>query len=347
MPYATLADIARRANKSIATVSKVLNSKNTDGIRISQDTRDRIMALARELNYRPNYLARHLVKKDSRVIGLLIPDIMQIFFNEICYHMSRQLDEKGYDILLAHSYEEPEPEHKSIEMILARRVNGLVVAPARGKRNLKLLEDIQQRKIPLILLDRYFAGKSFYTVTSADVRGSYLLTDHLINQGARNIVFICGNKNTSISLERIAGYKQAFAEHGLEVKDDHLLESGYFQKSGYDMVKGLLDEGRLNGIEAIMGANDEIALGIMVALWEQGIDIPHDILVAGYGDERYSKYFKVPLTSVQQPTIELATETCAMLMKLIEGEKITEKNVKVPCRLIVRESTGREAGGEA
>lgn len=137
MPYATLTDIANRVNKSVATVSRVLNGKDNEGIRISKKTRDTIIELARQLSYRPNYLARHLVKKDSRVIGLLIPDIMQVFFNEICYYLSRQLDREGYDLLLAHSYEEPEPERNAIEMILSRRVNGIIIAPAMGQSNLE------------------------------------------------------------------------------------------------------------------------------------------------------------------------------------------------------------------
>ena len=345
MPYATLADIAKRANKSIATVSRVLNGKENEGIRISKKTRDQILAMAKELNYHPNYLARHLVKKDSRVIGLLIPDIMQIFFNEICYHLSRLLYKRGYDLLLAHSYEDPEPERKAIEMILARRVNGIVVAPAMGQRNLELLEDIENRKIPLILLHRYFVGKDFHAVTSDDVRGSYLLVDHLIKQGARNIIFICGNKKTSVSLERIEGYRTAFKDHGLAVQEEHILESGYFQKDGYEITRRMLAKDKLRDVEAIMGVNDEIALGAMQALWEKGINVPDDILVAGYGDERYSKYLKVSLTSVQQPTNVLARETCTMLMKLIEGKKINKTSVKVPCQLTVRESTEREKIG--
>jgi LacI family transcriptional regulator len=343
MPYITLADIAKRANKSVATVSRVLNGKENEGIRISKKTRDQILSLSKELNYHPNYLARHLVKKDSRVIGLIIPDIMQIFFNEICYHMSRLLDKRNYDLLLAHSYEDPEPERKAIEMILARRVNGIVVAPAMGQGNLELLENIQNRKIPLVLLDRYFIGKKFHTVTSDDVRGSYLLVDHLVKKGARNIIFICGNKKTSVSLERIEGYRRAFNDNGLAVQEDHLLESGYFQNDGYEITRRLMAENKLKRTEAIMGVNDEVALGAMLALWEKEIDVPNDILIAGYGDERYSKYFKVPLTSVQQPTSELAGETCTMLMKLIQGKKITKTSVKIPCQLIVRESTGGES----
>lgn len=345
MPYATLADIAKRANKSIATVSRVLNGKAEEGIPISEDTKQQILQLAKELNYRPNFLARHLVQKDSRVIGLLIPDIMQIFFNEICYHLSRKLDEAGYDILLAHSYEDPEPERRAIEMILSRRVNGIVVAPAKGQYNLELLEDIRNRRIPLILLDRYFVDRSFYSVTSDDVEGSYSLVRHLIDQGARRILFLCGDRETSVTIERIAGYRKAFQEHRIGVEESLLVDSGFFQDDGHRITRRLLSEGALRGVDAIMGVNDEIALGVLEALWEGGIEVPRNILVAGYGDERYSKYLRVPLTSVQQPTQVLAEQTYKLLMKLINRKSIPKSNVKIPCQLVVRESTVRATHG--
>jgi LacI family transcriptional regulator len=346
MPYATLADIAKRANKSIATVSRVLNGKADEGIQISVETKQQILALAKELNYRPNLLARHLVQKDSRVIGLLIPDIMQIFFNEICYHLSRKLDEAGYDILLAHSYEDPEPERKAIEMILSRRVNGIVVAPAKGQHNLELLEDICSRNIPLILLDRYFVDKCFYSVTSDDVQGSYLLVKHLLEQGVRRILFLCGDRETSVTIERIAGYRKAFGEAKVPVDEKLFLDSGFFQADGYRIARRLVAKGALNGIEAIMGVNDEIALGVLEALWEEGIEVPRDMLVAGYGDERYSKYLRVPLSSVQQPTSVLAEQTYKLLMKLIARKKTSRTHIKVPCQLVVRESTVRSTVGE-
>jgi LacI family transcriptional regulator len=339
MPYATLADIAKRANKSIATVSRVLNGKADEGIHISEETKQQVLRLAKELNYRPNFLARHLVQKDSRVIGLLIPDIMQIFFNEICYHLSRRLGDAGYDILLAHSYEDPQPERKAIEMILSRRVNGIVVAPAKGQSNLELLEDIRNRAIPLILLDRYFIDRRFHSVTSDDVQGSYLLVRHLIARGARKVLFLCGDRETSVTIERIAGYRKAFLEQQIPVDERMLVDSGFFQENGYKIARRLIADGTLGHVDAVMGVNDEIALGVLEALWEQEIEVPGDMMVAGYGDERYSKYLRVPLTSVQQPTDVLADRTYELLMKLINGKTVSKMSVKVPCKLVEREST--------
>jgi DNA-binding LacI/PurR family transcriptional regulator len=269
---------------------------------------------------------------------------MQIFFNEICYHLSRKLGDAGYDILLAHSYEDPQPERKAIEMILSRRVDGIVVAPAKGQTNLELLEDIRNRHIPLILLDRYFMDRSFHSVTSDDVQGSYLLVQHLIARGARKILFLCGDRETSVTIERIAGYRKAFLENKIAVDERLLVDSGFFQDNGYRIACKLIADGALRDVDAVVGVNDEIALGILEALWEAGIEVPGDMLVAGYGDERYSKYLRVPLTSVRQPTDVLADQTYKLLMKLINRKTVSNMSVKVPCELVVRDSTLRVEG---
>ncbi len=349
MAYTTLEDIAKRAGKSIATVSRVLNGKADSGIRIGEETRRLIEEIARELNYRPNYNARHLKKRGSRVIGLLIPDIMQIYFNEICYHLSRRLDERGYDLLLSHSYEEAKPERRALETILSRRVDGIIVAPASGKENLSLLREIRNEGIPLILLDRYFPGEEFHSVVTDDTEGSYKLTMHLLERGAKRVAFICGNRSTSVTIERLAGYRKAFAEAGISVDEKLIIESGYFNRDGYEAAfslieRGLVAKGGAKKIDAIMGVNDDVAIGALKALWEYGLRVPDDVMVAGYGDERYSGLLKVPLTSVKQPTEFIADAAYRLLMQLLDN-KIKEKsaksiNIRIPCKLVARESTG-------
>ncbi len=347
MSYATLADIAKRVNKSIATVSKVLNGSGGD-IRVGKETRERILKIAKQLNYRPNYIARHLVKRGTRVIGLLIPDIMQSFFNEITYYLSKRLGNAGFDLLLAHSYENPLPERREIETILSRRVDGIVVAPAKGRENVRLFREISVGGIPLVLMDRYFPGENFLSVVTDDVEGSFSLFKHMIDRGARRIAFVCGEPNTSVTIERVRGYRRAMEVSGFRIDESLLLESGYFQEDGYRIAKFLIESGRISNLEGIVGVNDSVALGILEALWEADIKVPDNILVAGYGDERFSRYLRVPLTSVYQPTERIADETFKLLMRLIEAKSGEEGGkeieggdgwVRIKCELRVREST--------
>lgn len=339
MKYATIEDIAKRANKSVATVSRVLNGKAREGIPISAATVEHILKIAEELNYRPNFLAKNLVERDSRVVGLIVPDIMQSFFNEICYNLSRDLYREGYDLILSHSYEDPDAERKSVEMLLSRRVSGIIIAPAMGRKNLDVLNDIRRRRIPLILLDRYYPGEDFHSVTTEDVEGFYSLTEHLIQRGARRILFIAGNRETSVTVERTEGYRKAHRDNRLEARDGLIAESGYFMEDGYGAVKALARDGSLAGIDAAACVNDAVAVGAMKALEDEGVRVPDDVLVGGYANDRYSDYFKTPLTTVDQPKRAIADSVFAMLIRLIKGEDVPEPHVRVPCSLVVRQST--------
>lgn len=339
MGYATLEDIAKKAQKSVATVSRVLNGKARQGIPISDATIEQITGIANELNYRPNYLAKNLVERDSRVVGLIVPDIMQSYFNQICYHLSQELSRAGYDLILCHSFEDTQLEQKAVEMLLSRRVSGILLAPAMGQKNAKVLQDIQRRKIPLILIDRYYLSGDYCSIATEDVEGFYSLTEHLIGQGARRILFIAGNRETSVSIERIQGYMRAFKDRGLEPHDDLIRESGYFMEDGYTITKELVQKRNMNELDAVVGVNDAVALGALRALEEEGIRVPEDMLVGGYANDLYSDYFKVPLTTVDQPKQSIARESFAMLMRLIKGEDLPERCVRIPCNLVVRRST--------
>jgi len=339
MSYATLEDIAKKAKKSVATVSRVLNGKARQGIPISESTIEQIMGIARELNYRPNFLAKNLVERDSRVVGLVVPDIMQSFFNEICYHLSQELSEAGYDLILCHSYEDAGLEQHSIEMLLSRRVSGILLAPVAGRKNAKALQDIQRRKIPLILIDRYYGAGDFCSIVTEDVEGFYSLTEHLVKQGARRILFIAGNRETSVSIERRQGYARALTDYGIELREDLIRESGFFMEDGYAITRECIKKGTARELEAIAAVNDAVALGVLRALEEGGVRVPEDMLVGGYANDRYSDYFKVPLTTVDQPKQSIAHESFAMLMRLIRGEELPERSVRIPCNLVVRRST--------
>lgn len=343
MQYPTIEDIARKVGKSVATVSRVLNGKENQGIPISAGTRDLILKTADEMNYRPNYLARNLVQGDSRVIGFVVPDIMQSYFNEICHHLSRRLGELGYDIVLAHSYENPAAERHSVEMLLSRRVSGIIISPAMGRENLSFLREVR-KTIPMILLDRYFPGSSFSAVTTDDAGGCDALTAHLIGRGASRILFIAGNGETSVTVERVEGYRRALERHGIPFDESLVLESGYFMEDGYGAAARLIESGAMAAADAVVGVNDAVALGILRALEEAVIDVPGEMLVAGYSNDRYSEFFRVPLTTVQQPKEEIAGGAVDLLMELIREGKTRDRHLRVPCRLVVRESTAGRGG---
>jgi LacI family transcriptional regulator len=339
--YTTIEDIARKTGKSIATVSRVLNGIDQKGIPISSKTKEIVLSTARELGYVPNFAARALSLKNSMAIGLIIPDIMQLYFNELCYIISKLAAEKGYSIILSHSYEDSRAERKALEMLVSRRVNGIILAPCTGDKNMDMLKAIRKQQIPLILVDRYFKDfNQFNYVTTDDVEGCSQLVKHILDKGVQNILFIAGNPETSVSAERIEGYRKAFSDAGVKVAEENIIESSYFQEDGYRITLELIKSGRIKKAGALISVNDYVALGVLDALEENGVRIPDDIFTAGYGNNKFLKYFKTPLTTVNQHIESLAVSAFSQLIGLIEGRILTEKHIKVPCTLVARRSTG-------
>ncbi len=338
--YPTIEDIAKKTGKSIATVSRVLNGIDQKGIPISKKTKDEVLAASKELGYVPNFAAKALSLRNSMAIGLIIPDIMQLFFNELCYEVSKRAVDMNYSIFLSHSYEDTHAERKALETMISRRVNGIILAPAMNDENIEFLENIQKQKIPLVLVDRYFKNnKNFNCVTTDDVDGSYQLVSHILDKGAKRIAFIAGSRETSVSIERIEGYRKAYNEKGILMDDSLILESSYFQEDGYKVTSNLIQSGKIKSIDAVIGVNDYVSMGILEALDEYKINVPEDIMTAGYGNNKYLRYFKTPLTTVDQHVETIASMAFNILMQLIEGKPIQQKQIKISCSLVTRKST--------
>jgi LacI family transcriptional regulator len=338
--YVTIEDIAKKTGKSIATVSRVLNRSDKNGVPISIKTKDHVLSAIKELGYIPNYAARTLSQRNSMAIGLIIPDIMQVYFNELCYFISKQAEKNNYNIILSHSYENSTVEAREIEMLISRRVDGIILAPSMGEKNIEYLETIQ-KQIPLVLIDRYFpSSDNFYSVTSNDIEGMYLLTKHLLKKGAHRIVFISGTSETSVSKERIEGFTRAYNELGVSMEKSKIIRSSYFQEDGFEITKELITSGEIKSFDAIVGINDYVALGIIDALDKYKIKIPDKILIAGYGNNRYLKYFRTPLTTVDQNVEAISKNAYDIFLKMKKSDKIVNHFHRVPVSLVKRASTG-------
>lgn len=231
-------------------------------------------------------------------------------------------------------------ERNALEIMASRRVNGIILAPAMDDKNIEYLESLQRKQIPLVLVDRYFKNnESFNCVTSDDIDGSYKLVSHIIENGAKRIAFVAGNRETSVSMERIEGYRKAHHEKGIEIDESLIIQSSYFQGDGYIAAKDLIYNGKLKSIDAIMGVNDYVSMGILDALEEHNIDVPGSLMVAGYGNNKYLKYFKTPLTTVDQNVELIAITAFDILIQLTEGKVLKERHTKIPCTLVPGKST--------
>ncbi|HEV3206977.1 MAG TPA: LacI family DNA-binding transcriptional regulator [Terriglobales bacterium] len=329
----TMQDIARGLNVSVVTVSKVLRNKG----KISAATRKRVLRRAKELNYQTNWIARSLVTRRTFTIGLLLPDFTHPFFAEIAKAVAETVRPHGYHVIISYFEENPELERNEAESLLARQVDGLIMASAQSGS--AAFRHIQKRKVPFVLIDRPIAGvrASFVGVDNAAIGN--LATAHLIERGCRHIAHLRG-PGIGIATGRMEGYRQALAKHGLPFCPNYIIEAGYQDHTGHEAMRQLLQT--QPAPDGVFCYNDPVAIGAIRAISEAGLKVPDDIAVVGAGNVHYSDFLAVPLTTVDQGTSEMGRRAADLLVEQIAAKRTQlPKKVLIEPRLVIRRSTER------
>ena len=327
-----LKDIARELNVSVMTVSKVVRGCADVGA----ETRTRVLARIKELNYQPNWVARSLAARRTFMIGLIVPDLMHSFFAEIAKGVSTAIRPLGYDVVICNSEEDSDVESSEVDRLLGRQVDGLLLASAQAPSSLSLFERIESRGVPYVLIDRHFAESHASYVGADDEAIGRLATRHLIERGCRRIAHIAGPPLTP-GVGRLKGYRDALASAGIVVPDSYVVHAT-------DDASGYLAARQLLALEprpdAIFGYNDPTAAGAMKAILEAGIAIPEEVKVIGVGNVHYSDLLRVPLSTIDQSSGAIGQKAADMLIKAIGSKrKRPAKTVLIDPILIPREST--------
>jgi LacI family transcriptional regulator len=329
----TMLDIAKGLNVSVVTVSKVLRNKG----KISAATRKRVLKRAKELNYQTNWIARSLVMRKTFTIGLLLPDFTHPFFAEIAKAVAETVRPHGYHVIISYFEEDPELERNEADSLMARQVDGLIAASAQS--NSGLFEGILERKVPVVLIDRPIAGveASFVGVDNEAI--GKLATNHLIAQGCKRIAHLRGPK-IGIAAARMAGYRHALQKHDLPVVSKYIVGARYVDSSGYSAMKKLLQADPVP--DGVFCYNDPVAIGAIKAISEAGLKIPDDIAVVGAGNVHYSDVLAVPLTTVDQGTVQIGRQAAQLLMEQIGAKRRPRtRKILITPKLVVRQSTAR------
>jgi LacI family transcriptional regulator len=270
------------------------------------------------------------------MIGLIVPDLMHSFFAEIAKGVSAAIRPLGYDVVICNSEEDSAVESSEVERLLARQVDGLLIASAQAPSSLDLFERIEARGVPYVLIDRRFADANAPYVGADDEAIGRLATRHLIERGCRRIAHIAGPPITP-GVGRRKGYQDALAAAGIAVPDSYVVHASD-DASAYLAVRGLLALDPRP--DAIFGYNDPTAAGAMKAILEAGIAIPHEIKVIGVGNVHYSDLLRVPLSTIDQSSTAIGRQAADMLIKSIGSKrKRPSKAVLIDPILIPREST--------
>jgi len=339
MSEITIKDVAKLAQVSVATVSRVLNNNPYP---VAEETREKVIQAAQYLNFKPSRLAQGLKLRRSTTFGLIFPTFLAgTLYSKIFHAVENEAIRKGYGIVLGTSYGKAKREEMLIDLLRERRVDGLLVIPSSEKINPECYKYLK-KKIPLVFLDRYLPEIDTDRVTTDNVKGAYIATRHLIRLGREKIVFLSGPEAPCTSIEdRIKGYKMALDEAGIGFR--RIIQTEKYitrqKECGYKAMKRFLST--YPKFSALFAANDNVAIGALRAIREAGLKVPDDVAVVGYDDDEMAPFLDVPLTTVAQQKGKIGKIAVKLLLERIKGwEKGPSQHIQIEPRLVIRASCG-------
>lgn len=318
---------------SVMTVSKALRDKPD----LAPATKVRIRALAERMGYVPDLSASGLRNRTSRILGLIIPATTDPIFARVQLAIEQTAQELGYDLLFAQSLGKPEREEAALRRFLARRVDGIFISPVyRLGPASALFEEIQRRAVPTVILGHSapFCA-AFPSVETDDIAAAAAATRHLIELGHTRIAFLAGPMVSPAAADRLEGYRRALREAGIPEDDRLVFNAGSTVEDGAAAALQFIQE--TPHATAIQAVSDLVAIGAANALLNQGVRIPQDLSVVGYGNILTSEFFRVPLTTVRQPKLRLGTVAMDLMMALIRREPARSR--RLAAELVHRQST--------
>jgi LacI family transcriptional regulator len=328
-----LKEIAAQAGVSVMTVSKALRGASD----VSAQTKARITLLAQQMGYVPNSMAQGLRGSKTRLLGLVLSTVANPIFARTILSIEDSAYEWGCEVILAHTLNNTEREEVCIRRLLARRVDGLLIFPIYRLAPTAAIYDVllQQGTPTVILGQRAPFCARFYNVETDDLGGSYQMTRHLLELGHKRIAFLAGPLGAPWAQERLEGYRRALREVEIEPDDRLVFNAGSSMEEGEKAALQMLNESV--SMTAIQAANDLVAIGAANVFLHQGVKIPEDLSIGGFGNLLMSEHFRVPLTTVRQPKLRLGAAAMEIMQKLLRGERPESK--RLAAALIVRSST--------
>ncbi|NYE46059.1 LacI family transcriptional regulator [Spinactinospora alkalitolerans] len=332
----TIAQVAAKAGVSTATVSRALSGARP----VSDEIRRRVDAAARELGYSGNTIASALRRSRTDTVGMVVPSIANPFFTSLVESVEHVLQAEGRQLFLCDSRQDTSVEEGHLRSLAARQVDGIIISPCHGTRSTPAVE-AAAAAIPLVQLDRHVAGTNTDWVGVDDHESMRLLLEHLHGTGARSAAFISSTLTNSSTELRLAGFRLQTQRLAMRTRPDWILLGEYSVDWGRRATAVLLGDADLP--EAIVCADDLIALGALRACRDHGVDVPGDIRITGYDDIDFAALFEPALTTISQPRDRIAAEAVRLLATAAQGGAAAAHIALAPS-LVVRQSTG--AGGQ-
>jgi LacI family transcriptional regulator len=332
-------DVARRAGVSTVTVSRVIN--NSDAV--SDDTREKVQQVIEELGYVPNLLARGLRSKRTNTLALVITDITNPFWTTVARGVEDKAIEDGFSVILCNTDEDPEKQESYIEILVRKRVDGVVIAPVN--RDVSALSAFSRHGIPYVVIDARIEGIDTDLVLGDSVGGAYGLVNHLADLGHRRIAIIAGPEQAPTAQDRLSGYLQALQEWDIPVEDELIKHGSFDQDSGYELTLELLHLAQRP--TALFAGNNVMGLGALIALQEHGVRVPEDMALVAFDELPLLSVLHPFLTVADQQPYEMGTIATQLLLERLTGKRQERREIMLEAKLILRESSGTRIAAQA
>ncbi|HEY8717432.1 LacI family DNA-binding transcriptional regulator [Pengzhenrongella sp.] len=328
---ATIKDVARAANVSTASVSRVLAGHPS----ASDEMRERVLAVVRDLGFHPNAVARSMRTTGTKTVGLVVSDLLNPFFTELARAVEDTARRTGYSVIVGNADEDPAQQDHYIRILLERQVDGLIVVPT--VETSPLLKEAAERGHHVVLVDRPAADVDAPIVLADGAAAIDELVDHLVRTGRRDLAIVTGPDHAGTSRERLVAFRDALVRHGLPLGEDRIWHGNFRADSGREAFADLLGSAKVP--DAVLVANGPMALGALQLLAERSGSpaIPDDLALAVFDDMPWFSLLRPTLTAIEQPTARLGERAMQMLLALIGGEAVPDE--RLACRLVLREST--------
>jgi LacI family transcriptional regulator len=332
----TMNDVAQEAGVTQATVSYVLNNSGD----ISDPVKKRVLDAADKLGYIPNIVARNLKMNRTKTIGIIVPDVMNSYYDEIIKHTERITREHGYFTFICNALHNPEVEDWYVTTLIQHKVAGVIVA--YGMTNTECLRKLMNYDIPFVVLDddmeRFDADVPCVLVNN--MKGSFLAVQHFISMGISKIAFCSEPLYNQALMERYEGFRQAMGEFGLTLNEDLIsIASEEVDNDkltlGYMAAEEILSRQKPRGIFA---TTDQLAFGVLKKLYELKIRVPDEIAVVGYDNVPFSAVISPSLTTINQPVMTMCIQGTGMLLNRIAGDKDTRRRITLEPSIVIRDS---------
>lgn len=331
----TIRQVADKVGVSPATVSRVLNGYP----HIRDEVRQNVLNAIAELGYKPNRVAQRLRGNHSRLIGIMVTDITNPFFNTIMAGIEKTFYEHGYSVLMSNTSADVRKELEYLEMMRKEEIAGLIIAPT--SENVERVVELAEGGLPLVVIDRRIKGKQarhLDMVLADNTEGAYNAVTHLIKLGHKRIGLVGGPQHLTSGRERLEGYRQAMRDAGLPISKQWVCLGDHRYESGFELQLQLLECDP--PITAVFTSNNMMTLGALNALHLKGRRIPQDIAIVGFDDTGWSISLNPPLTAVSQPTAEIGTLAAQLLLERIAKPDLPVRLMTLKTELKVRQSCG-------